>query len=98
MSVRHLRHRDPAPAPAASRSHGLPRVLPSSRDRSAEQHPPPLHQPLSLAESPPGTSHAMAEFVRAQIFGTTFEITSRYCAPRFGCSLGIMADLAGFCG
>lgn len=24
----------------------------------------------------------MAEFVRAQIFGTTFEITSRYCIPR----------------
>lgn len=24
----------------------------------------------------------MAEFVRAQIFGTTFEITSRYLSPR----------------
>lgn len=32
----------------------------------------------------------MAEFVRAQIFGTTFEITSRYVMCFFGVRFGLL--------
>jgi hypothetical protein len=40
--------------------------------------PPPRSLPPAPAAKPSRQSIAMAEFVRAQIFGTTFEITSRY--------------------
>ncbi|KAM3423600.1 Mitogen-activated protein kinase [Cercospora zeina] len=67
------RARQPAPAryrPPATRStcDDLPPLPPKPA-------PPSTHAPLGVEDDPTST---MAEFVRAQIFGTTFEITSRY--------------------
>lgn len=65
----------------------LTRLLPTTRTQDNTRAPPPssvlvpspLHHHLLLDESQ--TIAKMAEFVRAQIFGTTFEITSRFAAP-----------------